>query len=342
MSRISKKKFLFNWHFPLYNLYKRKFSNRIKIDDIDFQKVSADLYEELISPESTIGGGMPRVIMNSLNRMGLREDKYIDGAKIDSVDTILIWLKSANEYRERIDTLSDDEIDQEFEIVRAKIHIEQAMEDEEEFFNHHDADADFDHWLTMACWNAQEAVALSMGKDPRVVNRETLDKELEERMTDNAFVSESVFFREYLKRCEQVARAQEIDFLPKNITPSAFVEWAVGQKIKLDEKFAKTLNGIAQPTPLSSQNEKLHGKTRVVFLKMLFGLAISHYEKDPDAYVEDHIVVAKRISADLKLTGVVVDEKTITNYLREASQSLLDQGLKLKVPPASNGSHKTQ
>lgn len=344
MSRTSKTKFLFNWHFPLYNLYKRKFSKRIKLDDIDFENVSAELYKELNSPEITIGGGMPRAIMNSLNRMGLREDKYIDGSKIDSVDTILIWLKSANEYRERIYTLSDEEIDQEFEIVRAKVHSEQAREDEEEFFNHHDADADFDHWLAMACWKAQEAVALSMGKDPRVVNRETLDKELEERTTDNAFVSESVFFREYLKRCEQVARAQEIDVLPKNITPSAFLEWALGQKMALDAKLVASLAGFTEPNSKanSQQNENLHGKTRGVFLKIIFGLAVSHYDQSTDLYSRENTDVARRISDDLRLTGIDVDEKTVRKYLKDASEYLIGQDIKLKTPSASNRSNRTQ
>ncbi|VTZ52200.1 hypothetical protein MPC4_70088 [Methylocella tundrae] len=42
------------------------------------------------------------------------------------------------------------------------------------FFHHPNADADFDHWSKAAHWTLDEAVALSFGKERKVVNSTAL------------------------------------------------------------------------------------------------------------------------------------------------------------------------
>jgi hypothetical protein len=342
MSRNSKIEFLFDHQFRGLKSLRKRCAITLLLDDANAEKIAERMFVCLNSSNGP--SPIKYSIIRSLKNFNLFEEEMLDGRHIKSASTILLWIKAAINYRQMLNELPDEGIDKRFDEIRAEQLQDEAAVDEEEFFNHHDADADFDYWLEMACWKPEEAVALSMGKDPKVVNTATLNKELEERMNETAAASQSVFFREYLKRCEQVNRAQEIGRLPENITPSAFLEWANGQKMALDGKLAESLVGFADPNSNSSshQNENLHGKTRGVFLKIIFGLAISHYDQSTDLYSREHTDVARRISDDLRLTGIDVDEKTVRKYLKDASEYLIGQDIKLKTPSASNRSNRTQ
>lgn len=91
-------------------------------------------------------------------------------------------------------------------------------------------------WLTTPLLTGEEAVALSLGKEPAVVNLKSLTAKV---------VRRSPFKSEFNHRIRLVQRAQADGSLPKHFSPSKFNEWAMetkagflipGIQTKLDEK----------------------------------------------------------------------------------------------------------
>ena len=81
------------------------------------------------------------------------------------------YVAAVQRYRAELGNLTDEELRRLYEDERKK---KLAEEDQERFFNQPSADADFDYWSKMAHWTLDEAVALSFGKSPAVVNKKSL------------------------------------------------------------------------------------------------------------------------------------------------------------------------
>ncbi|MCB4767316.1 hypothetical protein LGR54_01750 [Ancylobacter sp. Lp-2] len=77
------------------------------------------------------------------------------------------------------------------------------------FFNEPKAEADYTYWADLACWSVDEATALSFGKEPRVVNRETLAEPM----------PGSRFKKEYEARFERFTRAIQAGDLTEPLRP---------------------------------------------------------------------------------------------------------------------------
>ena len=86
------------------------------------------------------------------------------------------------------------------------------------------AKADFSFWARMAYWHVAETIALSLGKDPRLVNEKSIEQ---------IYMWETLPFpNEFMKHKDLINRAVEMEDLPEKIRPEEFVEWAT--KINLD------------------------------------------------------------------------------------------------------------
>ena len=95
------------------------------------------------------------------------------------------------EYEAELDRLGQEELDD----VDA---VEKQKEEEERYFNQPDAMADYVHWSQCACWTLDEAVALSLGRDPRIVSINGVAAHA---------AGSSPFAKEYLRRTDLVKRA---------------------------------------------------------------------------------------------------------------------------------------
>ena len=84
------------------------------------------------------------------------------------------------------------------------------------FYDAPEAQADFRLWVRMSYWNADEATALLLSRNPDVVN-ETSFKECNQ-------VSE--FSEIYRKLRILIDRAIETNYLTKPIDPHHFIEWS--------------------------------------------------------------------------------------------------------------------
>ena len=138
-----------------------------------------------------------------------------------------------------------------FEKLYSQILEETNQEREESyFFNQPDAQADVDYWARLSSWKAEEAVALSFGKNPKVVTLKNI--------VQNG-VKDSNFGNEFLGVLEIVTRAVEDGVLDKKLKPSVFLAWAKGLKISVPDGLIEAVNKFNKPSPPESKE----GSTRL-------------------------------------------------------------------------------
>ena len=138
-----------------------------------------------------------------------------------------------------------------FEKLYSQILEETNQEREQSyFFNQPDAQADFDYWARLSSWKVEEAVALSFGKNPKVVTLKNI--------VQNG-VKDSNFGNEFLGVLEIVTRAVEDGVLDKKLKPSVFLAWAKDLKISVPDGLIEAVNKFNKPSPPESKE----GSTRL-------------------------------------------------------------------------------
>lgn len=91
---------------------------------------------------------------------------------------------------------------------------------------------DFQHWAKLSYWNLDECTALSLARDPKVVNWNTV----------KAFTNVSEFASEFERRREIIVRAQATDQLSDATVPADFLYWAGRMQVSVPEKLADAVN----------------------------------------------------------------------------------------------------
>src|ERR1700730_12726754 len=94
--------------------------------------------------------------------------------------------------------------------------LRRELEENERFFNQPRANMDATHWSRMSYWTLDEAVVLSLGKDPRVVKWN--------RVKSLAYLSP--FATEFGARREIAIRAIVMRQLQDPTIPAVFLAWA--------------------------------------------------------------------------------------------------------------------
>ena len=190
-------------------------------------------------------------------------------------------------------------------VLRSSSSAYEKRSEEQQFFNRPEAGADFSHWVCMAYWSAEEAVALILGKDPKRVNLINLD-EYSTRV--------SPFIQKYKKLKELIDRAIEAEVVPKQPTPRQSVEWAR----KIDSEIPVELQKLATYTDTKNK-DGLSETERTSLLKMILGMAVSKYGYEGGAS-RNPATGGNRgsIASDLEKFGIVLDSDTIRAYLKEA------------------------
>lgn len=148
----------------------------------------------------------------------------------------------------------NEEQEREYEAAVAKA----EQEERERFFNQPYANADFAYWSKMAHRSLDEAVALSLGKDPSRVNWQAVNKS----------VQISRFAVEYARRRELAVRAVPWKQLYDPVLPTIFLAWA-------------KRNDIEVPAALVAEVEKRAGQ--VVDWKLLYEKAVAARKRDFEA-----------------------------------------------------------
>jgi hypothetical protein len=182
------------------------------------------------------------------------------------------------------------------------------------FFDQPDAQADFEYWSKAEYWTLDEAVAISFGRNPKVVTREALKN----------YLGKAQFADNYFSRCDLLDRAIQSDRLPKEIPPADFLEWAHQRSIPIQRELTDYLSAI-EATSSQSSAKPLSDTGRDSLLKLVLGMSIDSYgykvgeTRNPATGENRDSIAAALERLDLKLTP-----DTIRKYLKEAEQRFGD------------------
>lgn len=189
------------------------------------------------------------------------------------------------------------------------------------FFNQPSADADFAYWLDIEVWTPDQAAALSMGKEPSVVNADSMRGPLR---------SSKVRFT-YRNRSDAILSAVQARILPENIQPRAFIAWATQKSWALPNElqswanlatYEQILNRVehleaeiarledARKSAMTQSMDELEPRLQRKFYKIILTMAITRYEH--------------RIGSNSRGPARIVDD----------SEQILDDRLVFKVDSA--------
>ncbi len=137
-----------------------------------------------------------------------------------------VYLKNAAEYRKELRALPRSELMARAEEVAKsealKAAEKRAAEEAQRWFSQQSADADISHWSRMSAWTLDEAVALSLGKDPRKVNWDKL----------KSLVGISPFAEKYQAQREIFNRAKLAGQLWDSTIPGVLIAWAGRMRVE--------------------------------------------------------------------------------------------------------------
>ena len=144
-------------------------------------------------------------------------------------DALDIYIDELNcMYPEALNTLYHKEKEKD----RVARFEELAYQDSRRFFHQPYTDADFSHWSKTAFWTLEEAIALSFGKEPTIVNAESVAP----------FIEDSLLAQRFAKIADLAIRAVQWKELNKAVAPGVFLAWA----LKHDITVPNELVGLVQ------------------------------------------------------------------------------------------------
>lgn len=206
-------------------------------------------------------------------------------------------------YRAELAALSPAEIIKRYTTEKQQEYqraVEKAELDEQQrFFNRLPALADFEHWSKMARWTLEEAIALSFGKAPEVVNWPSL----------SPFSLISPFAIQYGRRRQLVLRAAQQKQLYDPVLPGIFLAWA------------KELE-IAAPAALVQAVEK---RGPILNWKSLFDELKALHEKKEENWTASDQAKDRTIAAKQRVVDVL--EERVRNLEAQQADKPVEKSL---------------
>ncbi|TRL35043.1 hypothetical protein [Rhizobium straminoryzae] len=123
---------------------------------------------------------------------------------------------------EQFDLILESEINR---FLEERIEIVNAL-DAKRFFNNRLAETNWDYWSKISYWTPEEAVAISFGKDPNVVNLQSLQP----------YAGNSLFVGSFHSQMQLISRAVEAGQLLAKNTPAFFLAWALRTGFHMDPR----------------------------------------------------------------------------------------------------------
>gem|GEM_PF-6307158 len=110
------------------------------------------------------------------------------------------------------------------------------------FYNARDARADVERWGRASVWELEEAVALSLDRDPSLVNAASL----------NEYQNVSSFAKQYFERLDIVQRAVKSGELRFPVSRNAFLEWMRRVGYEPPKRLVDFVGALPKATPLAN------------------------------------------------------------------------------------------
>ena len=204
-------------------------------------------------------------------------------------------------YLKQLKALPDDELKkqyaEEMQKKREELEAKQALEEQSRFFNGPNSRADFTHWAKATYWRLEEAVALSFGKSPEVVNWKKLEQ----------YKDVSPFAAKYGKIRDLATRAKHGKQLYDPVYPGIFLAWAKRNDIGYPEELEELVTRYGQNIG--------DWKTAYDNLKEVFDALKAQFDELMDK--------TERISAerDERTSALVEERDALLNRVAELSAS---------------------
>ncbi|ODS88186.1 MAG: hypothetical protein BGO83_18600 [Devosia sp. 66-14] len=185
-----------------------------------------------------------------------------------------------------------------------------ANRDMRMFFNAPGSEPRYEVWGKLAYWTVDEATALSLGKDPQIVNERSMApskaKPGREFPPSAEFLDNSPFFHLYLQRRDMISRAHSYGVFGTHITPNSFLNWAQARHLSCPEQLLSVAGFESEPAVLSAEHEaalarisdltgqlseisaalvelrtsvdEIKPRRQVTLYKMILAMAVKHYQ----------------------------------------------------------------
>ena len=212
------------------------------------------------------------------------------------------------------------------------------VEEQSRSFNQPNANADFEYWAKFPLWTLDEAVALTLGKDPRVVTWPRIEE----------YAETSPFAARFDNLRRLVHRAKEAEQLTDLVSPADYIFWAKANHIAFPPELEKNVEAFSGQVPdwkalyeetklqLATAKDELERhkaaekpvgeREKTTFHKLILTMAIRGYGYDPRAVRSP---ISNDIAGDTQLLGISLDQDTVRSKLQKAFQEIGDQ-----LPPS--------
>lgn len=252
----------------------------------------------------------------------------VSGLLEDEEETQTKLYAEIQTYRTELQGLEEDQLfalaSQEREKEARELEV---AEERQRFFNQPNSEADFEYWGKYPLWTLDEAVALTLGKDPRVVTWPKIEE----------YVETSPFAARFSNLRKYVLRAKEAQQLPKLVPPADYIAWAIANNVDLPPELETSVQAFSGEVPdykalyeetklkltsvadelecQKSANKPLGEKEKITFFKLILAMAIKGYAYKHRA---TRSTTAKEIAEDSKALNISVDEDTVRAKLKKA------------------------
>jgi hypothetical protein len=131
---------------------------------------------------------------------------------------------------------------------------------------------------------------------------------------------------------ETLQRAIDAAHLSIPLERRAFIDWAGREGFQLPPGL--NAKPHADPSGEAAKADEINPKTQHVFYQVLIGMAIKHYDLDPDYDPEgnDKSQAFSLMVTDLQNVGAPVTEKTLREHTKNALRRARAQNVRFKKP----------
>ncbi|WP_454748592.1 hypothetical protein [Ciceribacter selenitireducens] len=204
----------------------------------------------------------------------------------------------------------------EAEIIAAS---KKRLEDER-FYNQPESTADFKYWAKLSYWSIEEIVALSLGRDPRKVNWQSIGR----------FHLESEFVAEYSQRNTIVSRAKTMGQLWERTIPNVAVAWARRMRLEIPDQLAAEIDALGTQV---ADWKSLFDQQQEAFSNLSASLA-EEREKYLRA-MKENSKFQEEYSA--KANGTIAGYQTLVESLKAKNKELSEAPDRLQKDEANSG-----
>ncbi len=237
---------------------------------------------------------------------------------------------AAKEYLTKLNALDDDEfqkfVGSETELLNAESRRKYEEEEAKRFYNAPGSKAAIDHWAKAAYWTLDEAVALSFGREPKIVSWERL----------KPLLQVSFFAQQFSDVRDLAYRAKGMEQLYDPVVPGIFIAWAkrfsIAIPTELEAKVVHYGSFIGDWKTMYDQQQETHSKivadlsSLIESQKVRFGEQVASIQAEAEKLATKQRTTIEELASQLKVERAKVpahEEKPVGERERESLLKLL-------------------